>query len=77
MKNLFYIIIGIISVTMISATTASVMTIKPAKPTSVAVVNVDNIDIPKTVSKYVKEGYKVHSVTNINNYRATIIMEKY
>ncbi len=78
MKNLFYFVLGLCLVILTSATTVSVMTIKPAIPKQVIVKKLYRSDCTDFTYKYVKLGFKIHTVTSINEYGdLVIVMEKY
>lgn len=78
MKNLFYFVLGLCLVILTSATTVSVMTIKPAIPKQVIVKALYKRDFTDFTYKYVKLGFKIHTVTSINEYDdLVVVMEKY
>lgn len=79
MKNLIFLLIGIISMIAISATTVSVMTVKPAQPKGSLVKYFRFVDdTPNYILKGYERGYKLQGIYN-NAYTngVVVIMERY
>lgn len=84
MKNLFYVLLGVLLVVLTSAATVSVMTVKPAIPKSIMTYTGDTRQCAKRIVEYSKMGYIVKFVSQsqgqyvgYENTNCLIIMEKY
>lgn len=79
MKNLYFLILGVVMMIAISATTVSVMTVKPATPKNV-LVKVLNLSFD--VDDYVLDGYRRGYILkeiyiNSQSTRYIVVMERY
>lgn len=81
MKNRFYKIgfFTLLGIILISAgTLPSLIKIEPKLPTKVMVETVSAQKAQELVYKFVRQGYKVHTVTAPNEFsRVMVVMEKY
>ena len=78
MKNLFYFLLGIITIFLTSATTVSIMTVKPAKPVSTLVTYGTPYELKLICQKYIKLGYQIKLIESTDYQPGTmLVMEKY
>lgn len=82
MKNLFYLILGIVLVTLVSATTVSIMTVKPAKPISTTCFTGYGEGVKSQILNYASQGYILKQIEANGHTQAqftyyVVVMEKY
>ena len=73
MKNVFYVVLGIILITLVSATTVNVMTMVPSKPKSTVFLRNAG---KNEVNEWIKKGYQIKCISR-SDYNVAVVLEKY